>query len=63
MVTNLKENSTFFGGKEGGYGFILKAISRLIIPMDPMEKYYPQDIKQRRINRVKFKRKNECDQV
>lgn len=33
-----EENSTFFGGKEGGYGFVLKAINKLITPIDPMQK-------------------------
>lgn len=30
-------NQTFFGGKEGGYGFVLKKINRLITPVDPMK--------------------------
>ncbi len=51
---NLKENSAFFGGKEGGYGFILKMIGRMMIPVDPMENYYEKDNKQKRIQRGKF---------
>lgn len=60
---DLKTNSTFFGGKEGGYGFILKKISRLIIPIDPMEKYYQKEAKKGRTKRSKLKRGNACDQA
>lgn len=31
------KDATLFGGKEGGYGFVLKEINRLISPADPME--------------------------
>lgn len=42
---NLKENATFLGGKEGGYGYVLKKLNRLITPTDPMQKYYQKEIK------------------
>lgn len=35
---NPKGNETFFGGKEGGYGNVLKLINRMITPVDPMSK-------------------------
>ncbi|MCI9082707.1 MAG: TIR domain-containing protein [Lachnospiraceae bacterium] len=40
VISAFKEgavNQTFFGGKEGGYGFVLKEINRLITPIDPMK--------------------------
>lgn len=50
---NLKENVTFLGGKEGGYGYVLKKLNRLITPMDPMQKYYEKEIKNGWMNRIK----------
>lgn len=49
---HFKENATFPGGKEGGYGYVLKKINELITPMDPMQKYYQKEIKGGWINRI-----------
>ena len=35
-VRRLEEYPTFFGGKEGGYGFILKELNKKICPEDPL---------------------------
>ena len=35
-VRKLEEYPTFFGGKEGGYGFILKELNQRICPKDPL---------------------------
>lgn len=50
---NLKENAAFLGGKEGGYGYVLKKINELITPMDPMQKYDQKEIKGGWMNRIK----------